>query len=312
MRRYTTFVKTSLMRSVRLFLTSCIIVLAFLLSPATIQSSFAATVGNSSTSCVQPPANMDPDTLTDAQIALYGLPPRHPGMNHAAWKALVLSVKQHYCSWTSTSNQNSYQPWGGNIADQGGYNFASVYYNVPCIASGSQTGDSSFWVGIGGVNNGNVVHLVQTGTASQTSYFLGIQQYSYYAWVENTAASPSTEREVFGVSCGDRMYAEVSGGNHMFVEDITSGASSGDMSFGPNADSSTAECIAENPNYGAQPLADFRSVAFSSCDVGASGHGIGLDSHYYVNVTTSNGHVLTSVGAIQSNANYTVTWKASS
>lgn len=280
-----------------------IISLFSLLAPFSASPAFAASsTSNNSENCPQPSLNKDPDTLTSREIALYGLFPHFKGENHAKWRSLTLAAKHRFCTVTPTSNKNSFQPWAGNIGDQGGYTLASVAWNVPCIAAGSQTGKSSHWVGIGGVGNNN---LVQTGTASQIYNVLGIQYYVYYAWVENLAASNPNEQQVFSVNCGDHIFAEVYGGNNMYIQDFTSGNYT-TQTYGPKANSSTFECIAEDPNNGTQSLADFRYVNFTGCY--ANGNGVGQGPHYYLNVT-KNGHILTSVGPISNYGNYTVTWK---
>lgn len=280
-----------------------IISLLALLVPISVSPAFAASVVKSnSVNCIQPPPNKDPDTFTTSDLVRYGLPPHIQGENHTAWRNLVFSAKHRFCTTTSTPNKNSFQPWAGNIGTGGGYSSVYLNWNVPCIASGSQSGKSSHWLGIGGVGNNN---LVQTGTASQTSYFLGFQQYSYYAWVENVAASNPYEQQVFSVNCGDYMFAEVYGGNVMYISDNSSGNYS-TQAYGPNANSSTFECIAEDPNNGSQSLADFRYVVFTGC--GGNRGEVGQVSHYYTNVT-KNGNTLTSVGPITNNGDYTVYWK---
>lgn len=96
----------------------------------------------------------------------------------------------------------------------------------------------------------------------------------------------------------------------MFIEDITTGTSSGDKAVGPNANTSSAECIAERPGGGSSTLADFNNVNFRNCDVNSLGHGISQDNPSKIEVTNNN-KTLTSTGSISNNGqNFAITWKA--
>jgi hypothetical protein len=131
----------------------------------------------------------------------------------------------------------------------------------------------STWVGLGGISMPN---LIQAGVrASRTILVYGnsVYQYTgYTAWIENLAdASYPDERDVFGVACGDLMYAEVDAPNYMYIWDETSGQSFGDA-YGPGAENQYAECMVEDPttfdasgNPTHPDLMDFGKVAFSNC-----------------------------------------------
>jgi hypothetical protein len=160
------------------------------------------------------------------------------------------------------------------------------------------------WVGLGGYNNNN---LVQTGSEGDN---WNIFNHSYVAWVENLGANYTNN--VFSISCGDSMLAEVGAGDCMYVADLTSGSSSGWRCVSPNANTATAECIVERPTVNGVVgyLSNYGTQTFSHCAVEESGGatvGIGTVPHDYFNMY--NGIILlSSTGPISSGDTYTMTW----
>jgi hypothetical protein len=193
--------------------------------------------------------------------------------------------------------------WSGNTANGGGYTFVQASWTQNCIAFGTNDHYVT-WVGIGGINNNN---LVQTGSEGDN---WNIVSHSYVAWVENTQNGYNVN--VFNINCGDHMYAEVGAGNCMQVIDWTSGASSGWRCSGANANTSTAECIVEAPTFSGSiaNLSNYGKQQFTGCDVeinGGSNRGINAVPHEYFNMYNG-GTLLSSTGPITNNDTYTMTW----
>jgi hypothetical protein len=251
--------------------------------------------------CLQPPIGRDPDTYSNSELGKYGLLARD-NLDHNTWKQLVLKATHHSCLNKPIHVSSDSDNWSGNVADAKSYTSVSATWNAPCIQPGGANGYSSFWVGLGGDGNQN---LVQAGTESDYSN----GHATYFAWIENLVSNPYEAIE-FYINCGNTMFSRVNNGNNMYIEDETTGAYY-DAAYGPAANASTAEVIAERPtvNGSYAPLADFRWVSFSGCLVqpkGASTEGIGKAPHYYY---TMNGRV--SVGPISSNGqNFQVNWKS--
>jgi len=182
--------------------------------------------------------------------------------------------------------------WAGQEAYGSNDNFESAWadWQVPCIplsASLNETGYRfSTWVGLGGDQsfNPNTFILAQAGVDAtyQTQTLappnpggftgppivLGPGA-TYQAWVEalGQAGPPEPEHDVFAVNCGDTVTAEVvaSSTNHtMMIEDPRQGDFySESFSF---ADTTTAECIVEQPSAAARlGLLDFGTQTFSDC-----------------------------------------------
>lgn len=266
---------------------------------AIVPSAEASTSGQQA--CLQPPAGQDLTKLTPHQLALYGLPQYVKGESRTQWVNALQHATHRICTMKNTTLTHLRQPgknnssstsknWSGYEPNgDGGYPFAEFTWTVPCIASGSPSGDSSVWVGLGGDGNKN---LVQTGSEQAVSYFLGIPFYTYQVWVENLAdPNNPNEQVVFGVNCGDSMYAYVFIPNLMYIQDVTTGNYSF-QAFGPAANTSTAEFIVERPTQGngtLYPLDDFQSVTAQGCYVVSNNLGLlRLDQTTYNQITMVN------------------------
>lgn len=298
--------------------------------------------------CSQPPVTIDHATLSNADLDKYGLPRYQSGMNKVAWQSTVRAMKHHVCSGTLTRYSNSLATgtysthqqaptcspynlgsatWTGNITvnastdgtcTQGNqYTEADAVFSVPCVKPGSPTGVESSWVGLGGVNNSN---LVQAGSHSEIWYdIFGGTHYNYYAWTQNVATS-STETWLFGVNCNDRMQVFVYHSNETYLVDHTNGDYN-TTTTGPAASYATAEWIVERPsscnifgsNCNPQPLADFQSDTFYG--MGTTVASLGYLSPHDVDHDYANMTGKTKIGSLVYNTtwgppNYanTITW----
>jgi hypothetical protein len=208
------------------------------------------------------PANVNPATLSDAQIKQLGLPPRPdaaagstaytqwlramttavervapttilrsdvihgPARNaQSARRALAGAVKQ------TVFNSNN---WSGIVetGSTGQFNYVveGEWYvpQVSTIASASPA-YSSLWEGIDGWGSGDVI---QNGTEQDAFYFPFFGSLSsYYAWYEFYPDNGSTQFANFSVSPGDEIFSESwlcynSSGQRFgcyFIEDLTKG-----------------------------------------------------------------------------------------
>lgn len=280
--------------------------------------------------CMQAPANLDPTTLSEAQLRAYGLPLRpNNSQAQANWlkEANRIKLDRHICNpqlITGPKAHHSTHPhstaihpnvtqyttpyWAGNYAtgSQGSYTFSSANWNLPCTNTSVRNANASFWLGLGGfVRSG---WLVQAGTDVIVD---GNGNVSYTAWVEaingvdNILTYPLTNAR-----CGNTMYVEVDsnyGGNGVDYYVINGGGIN--LAFSKNWPISvgdTGECMVERPNVSV-PLAQFNYIAFSNCQI--NGNGIGNLPHNYDIITNSSGQLMAGVGPISSSGtDYNVTW----
>lgn len=246
---------------------------------------------SSPAACMQPPTNIDLTTLTDEQLAQYGLPRRPTGGQALQeWTHAIRHAKHHVCTAKRLSvhhtSQESFDNWAGNIAIGGGYQEVQGNWYVPCLSSSPSNGSSSFWVGMGGDPHSGGGNLPQAGTDGLI--INGSTQ--YYAWVENV---PNVNTfSPFNVNCGDYMYGQAdsnyskSGQAFTYIEDDSpyDGNYYG-MYSKYTSNGSTAEWIAERLdifNTNDQPLADFGQMSFYSAAT------IHKGSFQYVGQTTHN------------------------
>lgn len=202
--------------------------------------------------------------------------------------------------------ENNSRTWSGNIADAGGYTYVQVEWQESCIAFGTHDSFAT-WAGIGGYNNNN---LVQAGALGENTsiYSTNIHQ----AVIENTAVD-SSAKALYTINCGDWMWVEISQGDCMYVSDLTTGSTSGWRCYGPNFNTSTAECIVEAPTNsvtGVQPLSNYGAETLHSCQVEVNaGPNVGIYyvQHDYFNMYNG-GTLLSSTGPISGGDTYTMTW----
>lgn len=165
---------------------------------------------SSSSSCPQPPTNLDLTTLSPSQLMLYGLPqrPKAPAsLTH--WANQLRHAKHRFCDIVSTSvrhtwptmyRPSSIQPdyineqeslnWSGAVAINGGYQDAQAHWVQPNIFGIKGLPIHTFtsiWVGIGGDPNFGGGPIVQAGIeADNNSQTGGVTP---YAWFEDTGLS---------------------------------------------------------------------------------------------------------------------------
>src|ERR1700690_4244297 len=140
--------------------------------------------------CIQPPANLNMKTLSDAQLAEYGLPGR-PVLESdpALWSRLLAHYHHRACGtrpappgpkYRETSGSGS--NWAGNYATAGRGTFkaATVTFTVPSVTCCENYAEVSFWAGVGGVGSPSSTALVQAGVSTEI-----MPTYRYnYAWYE--------------------------------------------------------------------------------------------------------------------------------
>jgi hypothetical protein len=204
--------------------------------------------GGDSTStafCPQPPRGMDLATLSNAQLAYYGLPLPPQGANAKSpawqeWARVLHHTKVRSCTstvsagpdaqrWGPVVNTNAAVPnvpdylgeepaptWSGVVALNNQttdyYSQVSAEWTVPCPTQKPPAGGAEMgvWVGLDGSRSqdGGDGNLLQAGTA--TSQDINGSPFSY-AWWEDFPADPNliTFPNNAQVQCGDSMYAEV-------------------------------------------------------------------------------------------------------
>jgi Peptidase A4 family len=277
-----------------------------------------------SSSCQQPDHIRDPQTLSASERKAQGYLPQMNGRDTSALDRTYRQHGTHICTTTPTQFKNlgadfeqDNPQWDGNVAyqrDSSNGLYPGVYgiWEVSCLPKGTND-DYSTWVGLGGVNNSN---LVQAGVH-------GFNRGSgphYNAWVENLAdPNNSNEQDVFPVNCGDTITAEIDAPNSFFISDTQTGDTYS-QSFGPAANETTAECIVERPIVGgglAYGLSNFGTETFDVCQVESTGwgyfDGMGHAYHFFFNLVSRDGtHQLAYTGPLtnDSQGTYSVHWKA--
>ena len=177
-------------------LCACVILTAATTAPVSAASPSAS---HQSTSCMQPPASVDLATLTSAQLAIYGLPPRptSPGeMSH--WSSILRHSKHRVCTTTPVtgishhvlqptssiqplySSQENSANWAGVVAYGYGYERVEGSWQVSETHLDRSSYDSASWVGIGGDPNDGGGDLAQAGSES---YSKNGSDY-YYLWYQ--------------------------------------------------------------------------------------------------------------------------------
>jgi hypothetical protein len=237
-----------------------------------------------SASCPQPDRHQDISTLTQKErldegypmpINKFGQVDVVNGKTDPHVDQFIHDKGVHFCADTDVqspvgtsfttpgSSESNNRIWSGNYADGGNnYTYVQMFWTESCTAFGTNDWYST-WAGIGGIGNTN---LVQAGVYG---YNTNAVNHGYEAWIQNTAVN-NTSTVVFSSSCGDYMGVEIGTGNCMIVFDETNGDSSGWRCTGPNANSSTAECIVEAPVFPGNiitELSNYNSETLTACQV---------------------------------------------
>jgi len=170
--------------------------------------------------------------------------------------------------------------WAGYVAETDsssgdGFSRVSASWVEPTVNCSNGSGDSAFWVGLGGASSQSDA-LEQAGTEADCN---GNGQADYYAWYELVPSAPVQLN--LTISPGDHVSTTVTvnGSNvDVTVSDETTGDSSTKSLQMSDPDTSSAEWIAEAPstcdesgNCDPLPLADFGTVNFSDASATADG-----------------------------------------
>jgi hypothetical protein len=220
-------------------------------------------------SCIQPPAQVSPDTLADSQITAYGLPPRPEDPNQLPmWRLAIAHAKVRGCiaiidttglRGKKHTSQWSNNHWAGNMARGGGYSYVYTVFNLHCVTNG---GYAAIWTGLGAYPQNSNDNIIQSGA---NIYGDG----TYDLWLENYPQDniyPSQFGSSFHPTCGDTIYAAdaiVNGYAYMDVADWSqnyyfSQVPSG-YSLAPGTASKSADWIVEGDPGDGLALANFGS-----------------------------------------------------
>jgi hypothetical protein len=189
-------------------------------------------------------------------------------------------------------------------------------WNVQKV-SHTNSGYSSFWVGIDGFSSSTVE---QIGTDSD---YVGGREY-YYAWYEMYPAGSVTITKdnlgnAFSITPGDTINAEVSSSGSDFNLSITDASTSQTFSTTQtltSAKRSSAEWIAEAPSSGSiLPLANFGTVNFtgSNATINGTSGSISSFNNYQINMTTRSGALKDQTSSLDTTTgtSFSVTFKSS-
>jgi hypothetical protein len=245
---------------------------------------------------------------------------------------------------------NSYSlNWAGYYVTGSTYNYASATWTVPSVKI-TNSGYSSAWVGIGGVNGNQ--YLIQTGTEQdciggattggqskfhglmmEDSAVVNVQLPSsskkpscnpiYYAWWEIYPVNAEQVIPNFSVYAGDTITASVQqtstpGVWLITISDTHKGKTqtfTTTQTFSP--DQSTAEAIIERPalcfvSCQLTNLANFGTITFSNAAVGSSTSYFNLLPNTIVSMTNNAGKILANTGSLSNPGTFSVNWVKSS
>jgi hypothetical protein len=193
--------------------------------------------------------------------------------------ALTLAIGLFAVPAASAATVSSSNNWSGYVVSGKNFSDVSGSWVQPTANCSTGDGEAAFWVGLGGVS-GQSQSLEQIGTQAVCSG----GQASYYAWYEIVPAGQV--KLGMAVHPGDKLSAKVSVSGSTFtltLNDQTTGQQATKTVDVPNADTSSAEWIAEAPsvcdssgNCQTLSLANFGSVGFSSASATAGGHTGGI------------------------------------
>ena len=301
---------------------------------------FAATrsLAITTPSCLQAPANLDPTTLTDAQLRAYGLPERPPAKtNLTVWLQTINHLKQdhHVCTLaqdTSSLSQRRHvhRPlhtaptvtgytgdFAGNYAftQPGGFSYAGADWNLPCMNTSTRNARASFWVGLGGFQNSG--YLVQAGTDVGVDVNGNV---SYVGWIESTNYKDYRYSfQLPNARCGNHMYVYTSSNYESNAVDYYivdgGGVNYSTSTNWPLSVDDTGDCMVErlhDAKYGYEIiLANFNYLSFSNCYINSNS--IGNLPHNYFVMVNNNGNALATPGPISSDGlNFNVNWRQGS
>jgi hypothetical protein len=252
-------------------------------------------------SCAQPPANVDPLSLSDAQLALYGWPSREViSENPTAWKQNLSKAHLRICGTSpdgkgithklyrkpgeSTKNSDN---WSGGEAygSRGTFRDSSVSFDVPSI-SGSVGDHVSMWAGVGGdpAYDGGSGGLIQAGVDSSITSS-GVYNESWWEMLTPGYSNSEQNLPLCRLRTGDEVYVYVesnyngSGYNYFYIENDSAACYNSYYDYsGDFSDSATGECILERPTVGGgfTGLANFGVTYLYDCMEGSNSAYLGI------------------------------------
>ena len=238
-------------------------------------------------------------THTTVHVSAY-----KPGglMIRPAGGARVSHVLGH--TTATSTNWSGYAVTGAN----GAYSSVSASWTEPTATCTSRSDlYASFWVGLDGYSSDSVE---QTGTDSDCVGRSG----SYYGWYEMYPANPVNFSNT--VEPGDSMSASVTfSGTKTYtlvLKDNTRGWTQTITKNQSGLDRSSAEVITEAPSSesGVLPLADFKTISYSTSS--ANGSSLGGQSPIAITMINNSGQDKDSTSSIGSGGAFSNTWIRSS
>ncbi|HLI71085.1 MAG TPA: G1 family glutamic endopeptidase [Ktedonobacteraceae bacterium] len=294
--------------------------------------------------CLQPPENVNLMTLSDAQLAEYGLPPRVILDNQpAVWAAKLQHARHRTCGSTpdprhivsapamihtprvpDTPNAElTYTNWAGNIAygNRGTYRLATLDMHVPRIPGIGTNQYVSIWSGVGGDSDFTTPNvLVQAGVQVQRAGSPFGGQYNT-SWWEVYPYNAEQDLPLSRLDAGDEIFISVSsnfggdGYDYFYIQNVTANSYNTHYDYNHShfSDSAVGECIVERPTIGKSlpSLANFGTQHLSQCDIGSDSQFKGIKSwpHDYAVMIDDSGNTLATVGAISGTDVFSVYWK---
>jgi hypothetical protein len=178
-------------------------------------------------------------------------------------------------SASAVSTEAVSENWAGYEAtttNGSGFSAVSGSWIQPRVACSSGSGDSAYWVGLGG-GSGNASALEQQGTQADCSRS---GQATYYAWYELVPAAPV--KVPLAIHPGDRIWSRTAVSGDQVTVQLDNKTTGQQFQrtlqmTNPAPDTATAEWVAEAPSTcrgGATgvcqplPLSDFGSVRFTN------------------------------------------------
>jgi hypothetical protein len=275
--------------------------------PALALTTTSMHVSAQSTLCLQPPQQTNLLTLSDAELASYGLP-SHAVISEspAFWSTALAhahhrtcstgpsSIKKHGASPHVTSHDKlliNNNVWADNeaVGSRGTYRAATVEFTVPTLSLSNSSADVAIWTGVGGDNNrdGGSGVLPQVGIVANASGNDGCNDHQYNESVWELAGAPNDNGAVnlplSRLCIGDQVYAYVSsnletdGYNYYYIENETTGSYNSHTQSGSGtyfSDSATGECVVERVTNGLNqldPLAEFnpstKTEEINNCEI---------------------------------------------
>lgn len=281
---------------------------------------------------IAPPAHFNALAAPDKQLTELGLPTR--ARLGRQWLHVIRHFRHfiqpppYLVELSKHKNAPAYDCNTGNCIWAGHYVKGHTYNNVtgtwtePTFKGAGCSGDEfSQWGGLGGVGSGTG-SLAQTGTAFNEAGLAAHQGFieTIIGGIDPGPTAISGFLPPSAGNPGDTIYVSVLWDSSLNVysyllDDWTTNKSSGSIFSRTDnlPDNSTAEIISERPG-GSNPteLSDFQTVAVQNATSYWSSGSAGFyhnPQHYSLIMYNSSGDVLATTNNLDSNSNFTNTWK---